>query len=100
MSGMLVEGLGSLVQTAGQTVVGQSQFQDLLKSGHDIHDASWGGSGGGGGRVISFHVRHDGDLVVGLTLDVLDDAKKRLLTKSFEILLNELKLLNYKLPPC
>ena len=49
-------------------VVSQHQVEQWthLKGGHDIHGASRGGGrGGGSGRVISFHVRHDGNLVGG-----------------------------------
>ncbi len=64
----LVQGLGTLVQSAGQSVVDESLLQDFLDRRVDVHGRTDGrrcggcGCGGGGGScgVISFDVRHDG----------------------------------------
>merc|ERR1719412_2464598 len=51
----LVQSLGSLPHTAGESVSDQSLLQHLLDGGVDVHGA---GGGGGGWNVISLIVRH------------------------------------------
>jgi hypothetical protein len=49
-----IEGLGALVQTAGEAIVDQSVLQDNLKSGDDVHRASL--DDGGLGLNSHFHI--------------------------------------------
>ena len=37
---LLVQRLGSLMQTTGKTIVDEGRLEDTLKGGHDIHRAS------------------------------------------------------------
>lgn len=58
-----VEGLGSLTETAGETIVHESQLQDTLEGVQDGHLALGSGIGGNldlvgdGGGVVLFYVR-------------------------------------------
>jgi len=59
-----VEGLGSLTETAGKTIVHESQLQDTLEGVENGHLALGSGIGGNldlvghGGGVVLFYVRH------------------------------------------
>ena len=82
---IVVIDLGGFVKATSQSVADECGLEHFLDGGVDVHiGAGCCSRGGGGGRFISFHVRHDGRY---LWL-VLDDR-----TKTGEPVIKSLKII-------